>query len=421
MESPLPPLPASGTYMRSIRDSCRLLRESHNIHIAPSSIQRLLLSEAFSSTYHRISKTSHGLAFPLKFPSALAELNLLSILSLLNIASGYRVPLHQQTGRGAWDSIRAFVFGLYLSSSIGADDDLLSAKGMRSISETKIVELMGVSVHVERPHESIPGVTVGEVGGPIHELVQLLKTLMNETGNVLVNGGYTDLGSFVLEALKEGEKATRQSGDKTAAAEVVLERLVRAIPGFRDMAIVNEQPVYCFKKALFLIHGVSIRFGSSSPSSVPIPETSHLPVFTDNVLPSILVHLGVLDLTQATQSLISLFPGAGSEECLMSLLATAPSDPPEDATKMNEKPLPKEGPILTTEQSYILRAAAIDACELIVEYSRSMDTSELQQLRLEWVKDITLPDLDMWLWAVAKDRKDYRELERFVLRNTLFF
>lgn len=84
---------------------------------------------------------------------------------------------------------------------------------------------MGVSVHVERAHESIPGVTVGEVGGPIHELVQLLKTLMNETGNVLVNGGYTDLGSFVLEALKEGEKATRQSGDKTAAAEVILERV----------------------------------------------------------------------------------------------------------------------------------------------------------------------------------------------------
>lgn len=179
--------------------------------------------------------------------------------------------------------------------------------------------------------------------------------------------------------------------------------------------------MYCFKKALFLINGVSIRFGSSSPPSVPIPETSHLPVFTDNVLPSILVHLGVLDLTQATQSLTSLFPGAGSEERLTSLLATAPSDPPEDGTKRNEKQLPKEGPILTTEQSYILRAAAIDACELIVEYARSMDPSELQQLRLEWVKDITLPDLDTWLWAVAKDRKDYRELERFVLRNTLFF
>lgn len=120
---------------------------------------------------------------------------------------------------------------------------------------------MGVNIHVEKPHESIPGVTVGEVGGPIHELVQLLRTLMNETGNVLVNSGYKDLGSFVLEALKEGEKVARQSNDQAAAAEAVLERvscksslsrfcssldivfpqLVCAIPGFRDMAIVDGQ------------------------------------------------------------------------------------------------------------------------------------------------------------------------------------
>ena len=38
-----------------------------------------------------------------------------------------------------------------------------------------------------------------------------------------------------------------------------------------------------------------------------------------------------------------------------------------------------------------------------------------------WLKDLTLPDLNIWLWAVAKDRPDYRALPRFVLRNTPFF
>ncbi|KAI0066154.1 hypothetical protein BV25DRAFT_1821040 [Artomyces pyxidatus] len=421
MSSPVPPLPSSGNFIASIRDTARSLRQAEHITIPESSIRRLLLSPAFTRTYHRISTTSHGLALPLNFPSPLSELNLLSLLSLLNIASGYRIPLHQQTGRGAWDSIRAFVFGLYLTSSTGDVDDLLSAKGMMNIGDSKIAELLGVSLHTERPHETISGVTVGEVGGPGWELTQLLKRLMNETGAMLLNGGYKDLGGFVVEALQEGDKVARQKGEE-AAAEVVLERLVRAIPGFQDMAEVNGQPIYCFKKALFLINGVNIRFGSKSPPPFPVPRTSHIPVFTDNVLPSILIHLGVINLSTASSSLSSLFPNAGSEESLASLLAEA-TEPPATGDKRTPRPkrIPHDGPVLTTDQAYILRAAAIDACELIVEYAHSMDAAELRELGLEWIKEITLPDLDTWIWAVAKDREDYRKLERFVLRDTVFF
>ncbi len=185
----------------------------------------MLLSPAFTETYHRISSTSHGLALPLNFPSPLSELNLLSILALLNIASGYRVSLHRATGRGAWDSIRAFVYGLYLSSASDGEGDLLSARGMQTLSEAKIAELLGVSLHIERQHESIQGLTIGEVGGPGWELVQLLRTLLTETGKILVDGGYPNLGSFVAESLKEGEKASRERSDPAAAADVVLERV----------------------------------------------------------------------------------------------------------------------------------------------------------------------------------------------------
>ncbi|TFY75336.1 hypothetical protein EWM64_g8675 [Hericium alpestre] len=278
----------------------------------------------------------------------------------------------------------------------------------------KIAELLGVSIHVERPHESIPGVTVGEVGGPGWELVQLIKELMTGTGSFLVGAGYKDLGSFVLEALKQSGKV-----DKESRAEVVLERLVRAIPGFQDMAFVDGHPIYCFKKALFLINGVAIRFGSKSTPPFPVPETSHLPVFSDNVLPSILIHLGVIDFS-ASPTLSSLFPGAGSEDSLATLLAEAP-EPSTPSQSGAEKQIPKEGPEVSAEQAYILRAASIDACELIVEYARSMDVAELKEKNLEWIKDIRLPDLDTWIWAVAKDRPDYRKLERFVLRNSLWF
>ena len=174
--------------------------------------------------------------------------------------------------------------------------------------------------------------------------------------------------------------------------------------------------IYCFKKALFLIHAVLIRFGSMSPPPFPIPDTSQVPVFTDNVLPSLLIHLGVIDLSSASHGLDIKFPDASSLNNLSSLLAEAS---PNTDTDKTPKSIPPEGPTLTVDQSYILRAAAIHACELIIDVARSPDI-ELPE-NLGWIRDITLPLLDMWLWSVAKDRPDYRQLERFALKNTAFF
>jgi len=181
--------------------------------------------------------------------------------------------------------------------------------------------------------------------------------------------------------------------------------------------------VYCFKKALFLVHAIVIRFESSNRLPCQIPDTSQIPVFSDNVLPSILVHLGVIDLSRSTAyGLNTKFPGAADGARLNSLLGLPPLPSQISHTPTGTKPkIPlKEGPILTKEQSYILRAAALDACERIVEVARSLAEDALP-MEQYWIKSITLPELDLWLWAVAKDRTDYRELERFVQRDTVFF
>jgi hypothetical protein len=146
---------------------------------------------------------------------------MLSVLSLLNFASGYRLALHQQTKRGAWDNIRALVFSMYITSTTGEENDLLSARGMKAVHEAKIAELLGVDIHVEVPHATIPAVTVGQLGGPIYELVKLIARVLNQTGDVLLKGGYPDLGSFVLEALKEGNKSKSNGAD----IDIVLERV----------------------------------------------------------------------------------------------------------------------------------------------------------------------------------------------------
>ncbi|KAJ7497122.1 hypothetical protein FB451DRAFT_1210178 [Mycena latifolia] len=398
--------PASGEFLQSVRTSSKALRKAANISIEEPTIKRLLLSPAFASSFERLS-ASHGLAMPLNFPSAAAELNLLSILSLLNFGSGYRGPLHAETGHGAWDCMKAFTFSLYITSSVD-EDDLLSARGMQRISEGKVAEIMRVNVHTEKPHETLEHVIIGELGGPLYDLVKLVTQVLNETGGILVNMGYPDLGMFVLEALKNGRKA-RLDINNHADVEVILEQLVRAFPAFQDMSVVNGHPIFCFKKALFLINAISIRFGSINPPPFPVPSTAHMPVFSDNVLPSLLIHLGVIDIS-GSPNLPSVFPHAGSPEQLAALLATAPP------SIGDSKPSLKDGPVLSTDQAYILRAAAIDACELITEVAHT-----LQGPPSEWLRDMNLPSLDMWLWAVAKDRMDYRQLERFVVRKTVFF
>ncbi|KAF8135636.1 hypothetical protein EV363DRAFT_1321178 [Boletus edulis] len=411
-------LPLPSSYIDAIRESCRELREAQNIQVTDDAVKRLLFSPSFLNTFKRVS-IKHGLHFPLKFPSVLSELNFLSVLCLLNFASGYRVPLHEQTGRGAWDNIRALVFNMYLSSVTG-QGDLLSAKGMKKLTPQQIAELMSVKIYVERPHETLPGVTIGELGGHVYDLVKLISTTLNETGEILERLGMPDLGSFVLQSL-----TSKRSGGGDVTVDDVLNDLVSAFPAFRDMAVVDGRPVYCFKKALFLVHGLTLRFGSSSPATFPLPDTTKVPVFSDNVLPSLLIHLGVLDLSGVKDvALRSTFPNAATDANVNARLAI-PKDTPgmgaavAPGTKP-KKAVPKEGPVLTLDQAFILRAAAVDACEKIVEYAHRLDETSLPDGN-KWIRDITLPELDVWLWAVAKDRSDYRELERFVLRDTVFF
>lgn len=237
-------------------------------------------------------------------------------------------------------------------------------------------------------------------------------------------------------------RAAKYFGELIFFFECTLQ-IVKAFPAFQDMAIVDGQrklaplapfttsqsiddfppAIYCFKKALFLIHAIRVRFGSMSPPPFPIPVTDESPIFSDNVIPSLLVHLGVIDLSEASD-LSGLFPDAGSEKSLEELLGPAPTG---NSTSSEGPPpegkVPKGKIFVSHDQAFKLRAAAIDACDLIVEKARAYvpngDESEAETLA--WIRSITLPSLDMWIWSVAKDRPDYRALERFAQIDTVFY
>jgi hypothetical protein len=134
-----------------------------------------------------------------------------------------------------------------------------------------------------------------------------------------------------------------------------------------------------------------------------------------------LIHLGVMDLSTSSPSLglTTLFPQANQKTTLDLLLSLSPP-----ASSATPKSIPKQGPSLTADQAFILRASAIDACELIVETARNLTDGELKGENGAdhgWLKNITLPQVDAWLWSVAKDRADYRALERFAERDTVYY
>lgn len=114
------------------------------------------------------------------------------------------------------------MFGFYITSST-SQGSLLTAKGMQTITEHQVADLMSVNLHVEKPHSEIPGLIVGKLGGPIFDLVKLIVTTLHETGEVLESIGELDLGSFVIKSLKEGD--AKQNADPNASVDVVLSKV----------------------------------------------------------------------------------------------------------------------------------------------------------------------------------------------------
>jgi hypothetical protein len=172
--------------------------------------------------------------------------------------------------------------------------------------------------------------------------------------------------------------------------------------------------IYCFKNALFLLHAIEVRFGAITPPPFPIPKPAHIYSVADSALCSLLVHFGVIDISLST-SLSSLSNRAIPGSRLAGLLA-APS--PHELAR-NTPRLVKEGVVLTAEQAYVLRGASIDACKLIIETAKAIETGGGNAL--DCIKSVTSARLDIWARTVVTARLDYGNMEIFTQRDTAFF
>ncbi|GAA5873649.1 hypothetical protein JCM8547_002667 [Rhodosporidiobolus lusitaniae] len=369
------------TLVDEIRFSCAECARQSHITIDHRAIDRFILSVDPKAWQSSTGAEAHGVRLPLRFETDKDELNSLATLALLNFLSGYREPLHRLTGRGAYSTILSLVLSAYLSStpdSASSSPSLLTAAGMRQCTAGQISELARIKMHVERPHETLgPAVTVGEKDEEAIEVCELLAGVLRETGEALQSEGKTSLGEWVAAKLRE------TGGD---VGEMV-KALASTFPAFNDSHTLSlsgsSSPlqVHLYKKALWLLTVVNLRFSSSEEKpSFPLPKTEGLPVFADNVLPSLLIHLSIL---------------LPSSSHLPGLSTVSLSDP---STLLFPSP-----------SATSLRAAALHACSLIVKRAQELG-------KTEW----TERKLDAFLWNRAKEG-EWKEVGRMGERGTVYY
>lgn len=123
-------------------------------------------------------------------------------------------------------------------------------------------------------------------------------------------------------------------------------------------------------------------------------------MFVDNVLPTMCLHLGLIDTI-------------GSKfETLSQWGKTIQQHQEEKCAEV------KGGPSMTAEEAYYVRAATLDAASIVVDRIQEVARRDS---KLEWLLKINEVDLDGYLWSVAKDDPSLRRVPRMVERGTVMY
>jgi hypothetical protein len=132
--------------------------------------------------------------------------------------------------------------------------------------------------------------------------------------------------------------------------------------------------LYLYKKAQILAYHVWLIFRDQDHARFDFADIEELTIFSDNVIPTMLEHLKVIELPKALKQKI------------------------------------EQGQELTTQEAYLARAAAVVACEEIVKQAHGD----------ERFAKMTEGGLDVYLWRLGKVG-EYRKIVRLQLQNTVMF
>ncbi|KAJ1818454.1 hypothetical protein LPJ75_001440 [Coemansia sp. RSA 2598] len=317
--------------------------------------------QKFTKYVKHVNNWSRSL--PLVFDNMAQELNLIALVDLLQIGSGFRRELHEAAGRGASDTI---VFGCM---SLHISQTSIDAKGLQELNLGDISQHFGIPLFgKERPmQEGSTAVTISEAS-LLRPLAEIILGTLQDTGRRLEQAGFVSLADFIIKICTE----------KSTSAHLVT-KLVAAFPSLRDASKVNGQQVYLFKKAQLIAYDVHQRFGKSD-AKFAFPDIDQMTIFVDNVVPAMLQHHGLITPSQEIQSKI------------------------------------KDGKELSLEETTAMRAASIVAAQSVVDSATEAARSGLEFGEIP----VCQATLDNFWWREGKE-PELRVIPRLVCKKTVYF
>ncbi|TIB78787.1 hypothetical protein E3Q23_00602 [Wallemia mellicola] len=273
------------------------------------------------------------------------ELSVFGLLSALNFASGYRETLHKYTGKGAFDNIKRFVLGLFLSKDSGT----LTVDGLEGFTNEFTIELLDIKPFNEKPHPTLPGVVVGERDDVAFEFVNLVTSTLNDIGRTLRQLNKASFGDYLFDLFSQAR-----------GADNIVNDLVTRFESFRDEHTVkvgaDNVQIKLYKKALILVETISLELRGRSDVPFELPS-AELPIFSDNVIPSMLLHWGIIEIPESSSHFDETTKRAfkHDEEEYKAIIDGLEQEQQRDLGAV------VQGPSLSSSQAALIRSAAVEA------------------------------------------------------------
>jgi hypothetical protein len=243
----------------------------------------------------------------------------------------------------------------------------MDAETFKNITVFEVAEIFQFPIDREVRHEKLDFVTITEPT-PLRPFADGLASVMNTTGEYLVAHGYKDLAQFIMDHVKQNPQN----------AKSLVDHFAKHLPGLFDKYLFEgeQEPLYLYKKAQIIVYHLWFTFKEQLPQFFDFKDIGELTVFSDNVIPTMLAHLGVIEV---------------------------PKDWQEQINNNQD---------LSIKQATTLRAAGVVACDDIVKAATTNGIGP--------VNNMTTGGLDVYLWRLGKVG-DYRKVPRFQLKETVMF
>ena len=222
-----------------------------------------------------VKRSSHFMETPLDFRDMSSEVCFHLTLHLFNFGHGFRHPLHETCGLGAWQTMKRGIESLHAST----DNGFIDACTLLELSEDAVDSYFqfppaGASVAAER----------------IAPLREMILQVAHTTGRRLLELGYRTLAEFIDDHAFSIERK-QPSGLK------LVEALADNFPPFDDRrTLPGGSEVLFLKKAQLAIAELYQRLGHSHPDQFDFGDIKDFTVVCDNVLPCVLRSLSILKL-----------------------------------------------------------------------------------------------------------------------------